>query len=74
MCVAIPAEIISINGTQAEVNLEGVHRKISLYLTPEAKIGDYVLLHAGFAIRVIDMEEAKETMALLRKISSESVF
>jgi hydrogenase expression/formation protein HypC len=69
MCVAIPAEIMSINGTEAEVNLEGVHRRVSIYLTPEAKVGEYVLLHAGFAIRVVDVQEAKETIDLLRKIN-----
>jgi hydrogenase expression/formation protein HypC len=69
MCVAIPAEIMSIKGTEAEVNLEGVHRHASIYLTPEAKVGDYVLLHAGFAIRVVDQQEARETIDLLRKIN-----
>ncbi len=68
MCVAVPAEIMSIHGSEAEVNLEGVHRRVSIYLTPEARVGDYVLLHAGFAIRVVDEQEAKETIALLRRM------
>lgn len=70
MCVAVPALIISLNGTDAEVNIEGVRRKTSIYLTPEAKVGDYVLMHAGFAIRVIDVKEAQETIALLKEINA----
>ncbi len=72
MCVAVPVEILSIDGTEAEVNIEGIRRKASIYLTPEAKVGDYVLLHAGFAIRVVDEKEASETLALLRQIGAAS--
>jgi hydrogenase expression/formation protein HypC len=70
MCVAVPAQVISINGTEAEVDIEGVRRKTSVYLTPEVKVGDYVLMHAGFAIRVIDLQEAMETLDLLRQINA----
>jgi hydrogenase expression/formation protein HypC len=70
MCVAVPALIISLNGVNAEVDIEGVHRKTSTYLTPEARVGDYVLMHAGFAIKVIDLQEARETIALLREINA----
>jgi hydrogenase expression/formation protein HypC len=72
MCVAVPALVISLKGTEAEVDIEGVRRKTSVYLTPEAKVGDYVLMHAGFAIRVIDLKEAQETIALLKEISATS--
>ena len=47
MCLAIPALIKSIDGYQAEVDIDGVTRQASLQLTPEAKVGDYVLLHTG---------------------------
>ncbi|MCL2679728.1 MAG: HypC/HybG/HupF family hydrogenase formation chaperone [Dehalococcoidia bacterium] len=70
MCVAVPALILSIDGTSAEVDIEGVRRRTSIYLTPEAKVGDYVLMHAGFAIRVIDVKEAQETIALLKDINA----
>ena len=70
MCVAVPALIVKLNGIDAEVDIEGVRRKTSIYLTPEAKLGDYVLMHAGFAIRVIDLQEAKETIALLKEINA----
>ncbi len=69
MCLAIPALIKSIDGYQAEVDIDGVTRRVSLQLTPEARVGDYVLLHAGYAINVIDTDEAEETLKLLREIS-----
>jgi hydrogenase expression/formation protein HypC len=72
MCLAIPALIKSIEGYQAEVDIEGVTREASLQLTPEAKVGDYVLLHTGYAIGIIDEAEAEETLKLLREISEAS--
>jgi hydrogenase expression/formation protein HypC len=69
MCLAIPALIKSINGEQAVADIEGVTRDISIQLTPEAKVGDYVLLHTGYAINVIDAEEAAETLKLLREMA-----
>ena len=69
MCLAIPALIKSIEGQQAVADIEGVTREISLQLTPEAKVGDYVLLHTGYAIGVIDAEEAGETLKLLREMA-----
>jgi hydrogenase expression/formation protein HypC len=72
MCLAIPALIKTIKGQQAEVDIEGVRREASLQLTPEAKVGDYVLLHTGYAISVIDPAEAEETLKLLRQMSEAS--
>jgi hydrogenase expression/formation protein HypC len=72
MCLAVPALIKSIKGQQAVADIEGVTREISLQLTPEAKVGDYVLLHTGYAISVIDAEEAAETLKLLKEISEAS--
>jgi hydrogenase expression/formation protein HypC len=69
MCLAVPALIKSINGQQAVVDIEGVTRDISLQLTPEASVGDYVLLHTGYAISIIDAAEAEETLKLLREMS-----
>ncbi len=69
MCLAIPALIRSIDGYKAVVDIDGVTREVSLQLTPEAKVGDYVLLHTGFAISIIDVAEAEETLELLRQIS-----
>ena len=69
MCLAIPALVKSINGYQAEVDVSGVTRQVSIQLTPEAKVGDYVLLHTGYAINVIDPAEAEETLKLIRELS-----
>ncbi len=69
MCVAIPAKIKWIDGEVADVEIGGVSQKISLKLTPEAKTDDYVLIHAGFAIHVIDEEEAQETLKLFEEIA-----
>jgi hydrogenase expression/formation protein HypC len=69
MCLAIPALIKSIDGEQAVADIEGVTREISLQLTPDAKVGDYVLLHTGYAISVIDAAEAEETLKLLRQMA-----
>src|SRR5512137_1166806 len=69
MCLAVPALVKSIDGDQAEVELGGVSRRASLMLTPEAKVGDYVLLHAGYAINVLDQAEAEETLSILREMA-----
>ena len=70
MCLAIPTLIKSIEGTAARAEIGGVERTISLMLTPEARVGDYVLLHTGFAISVIDEEEAWETISLFEEIEA----
>lgn len=68
MCLAIPALIESIDGKRATVELGNTRRDISLWLTPEAKVGDYVLLHAGYAIGIIDREEARETLSIFQEM------
>jgi len=69
MCLAIPALVKSIEGQEAVVEVGGVSRKASIMLTPEAKVGDYVLLHTGYAINVIDQEEAEETLKLFQEMA-----
>jgi hydrogenase expression/formation protein HypC len=69
MCLAIPARIKSIDGEQAVADIEGVTRNISIQLTPGAKVGDYILLHTGYAISIIDAAEAGETLRLLREMA-----
>jgi hydrogenase expression/formation protein HypC len=68
MCLAIPVQIKSIEGSEAEVEFGGIIQKISVLLTPEARLGDYVLLHTGYAISVINEEEAQETLQLFEEI------
>lgn len=66
MCLAVPGNILSISAdARAIVDMLGAQREISLRLTPEARVGDYVLVHAGFAIQVIDAQEAAETLQLV---------
>ena len=72
MCLAIPALIKSIDGHQAEVDIEGVTRDVSVQLTPEAKVGDYILMHTGYAISIIDAAEAEETLKLLKELGEAS--
>jgi len=72
MCLAIPAMIKSIDGYQAEADIGGVTRQISIQLTPEAKVGDYILLHTGYSINIIDEAEAEETLRLLKELSEVS--
>jgi hydrogenase expression/formation protein HypC len=69
MCLAVPALVKTIEGTKAEVEIDGVSRNINTYLTPEVAIGDYVLLHAGFSIKVIDRKEAEETINIFRSLN-----
>jgi hydrogenase expression/formation protein HypC len=70
MCLAIPVLIQEIEGSEALVEIGGVKRKISLVLTPETKVGQYVLIHAGYAIGVLDEEEAQETLKLLEEMAA----
>jgi hydrogenase expression/formation protein HypC len=70
MCLAIPVVIQEIEGLEALVEIGGVKRKISLVLTPETKVGQYVLIHAGYAIGVLDEEEAQETLKLLEEMAA----
>jgi len=70
MCLAIPVRIVAIDGDEAETEIAEVRRRVSIALTPEAKVGDYVLLHTGYAIGVIDEAEAEETLKLLEEIAS----
>ena len=69
MCLAIPALIISIEGKEAEAEIGGISRRISLWLTPEAIVGDYVLVHTGYAISIVDQDEAEETLRMFREIA-----
>ena len=73
MCVAVPAKIISIENNMAEVEMARVKRTIGLDLLPQAKINDYVLVHAGFAIQLVDEEEALKTLELFREIMDNEV-
>ncbi|WP_371371990.1 HypC/HybG/HupF family hydrogenase formation chaperone [Sporomusa aerivorans] len=68
MCLAVPAKIVERNDWMATVDVSGVTRQVSLMLLPEAVAGDYVLVHAGFAIQSIDEEEALRTLELFKEL------
>ncbi len=69
MCLAIPAQIKSIDEEErmGEVDILGVTRKVALDLVPRAKVGDYVLVHAGYGIEIVDEQYANETLDLIRQ-------
>ncbi len=70
MCLAIPMKLIKIEGDKGEVELSGVKKEISLKLLKEVEIGDYLIIHAGFAIEKLNEEEAKKTLAIWEEISN----
>ncbi len=68
MCLAIPGKILSIDGTTAKVDYgDGTVRNADISLV-DASVGEYVIVHAGFAIQILDEKEAKETLTLFREI------
>jgi hydrogenase expression/formation protein HypC len=68
MCLAIPARIVELKGDNAVVDAMGNRYRAKTTLLPEAKLGDLVLVHAGFAISLVDEEEAKKTWELIAEI------
>ncbi|MCT2398335.1 HypC/HybG/HupF family hydrogenase formation chaperone [Novosphingobium mangrovi (ex Huang et al. 2023)] len=73
MCLAVPGELLSIEGDdpltrEGRIAFAGIVKRANLAYVPEARVGDYVLVHAGFAISVIDEEKARATLALLAEI------
>lgn len=68
MCLGITARVVKIDGQKADVEFDGVTQTISIAMTPEVKIGEYVMVHAGFAISIIDQAQAEETMDLFLEI------
>ncbi|MDO8734305.1 MAG: HypC/HybG/HupF family hydrogenase formation chaperone [Elusimicrobiota bacterium] len=68
MCLAIPGKIILIKDKVADVDFGGIGRKVGLDLLPDVKIGDYIIVHAGFAIQILDAGDAKERLDIFKKI------
>ncbi len=74
MCLAIPALITEKKSDNlATAEILGVTREVALDLTPQANVGDYVLVHAGFAIEVVDADYAKETIELVKQLEEVAV-
>jgi hydrogenase expression/formation protein HypC len=70
MCLAIPSKIVKIEDGVATINVDGVKGKASLLLLEDVKVGDYVIVHAGFAIHKIDEKEAMESLKILKEAAA----
>jgi hydrogenase expression/formation protein HypC len=70
MCLSIPAKIVSIDGNMAEVSAGGTIFTAGLHMIENARVGDYILLHAGFAIQKVNEKEAKETLRLFEEMNN----
>jgi hydrogenase expression/formation protein HypC len=69
MCLAVPMKLIERRETLGVAELDGVRREVSLMLQPDAQLGDYVLVHAGYVIGTVDEAEAQATIELLRQVA-----
>ncbi len=68
MCLAVPMRVEKIEGKKAIVDSAGVQAKVDISMVPEVKVGDYVIVHAGFAIEILKPEEAEETLRLIEEM------
>ena len=74
MCLAVPSRIVEMDGFKAIVDVYGARREVNLMLLPEEALpGDYVLVHAGFAIQKVDRESAREALELISDLFSEEI-
>jgi len=71
MCLSIPAKILSIEGNTARASIGGAIVNANLHLVDDAEIGDYILIHTGFALQKISEEEALETIRLIRELEND---
>ena len=71
MCLAVPGRLVRIEGDLGFVEFQGAERRVGLALLPEARVGDYVLVHAGYAIQRMDEAEARENLELLEELLRE---
>ena len=69
MCLAVPMKVVSMKDGVGIAEMAGVKKEISLMMLPEAEIGDYVIVHAGFAIQKLNEEEAEKSLALFREMA-----
>ncbi|MFW2177660.1 MULTISPECIES: HypC/HybG/HupF family hydrogenase formation chaperone [unclassified Moraxella] len=72
MCLALPAKVIAIHASQATINLGGVQKTISIELVPTVAVGDYVVVHVGYAIGIIDPVQAEQTLQLFANLESDT--
>lgn len=69
MCYAIPAKIVKIEGENADVDIAGVKKEINVRFLEDPKVGDYVMVHAGFAIEKLDKQAAKQSLELIEEMA-----
>jgi hydrogenase expression/formation protein HypC len=72
MCLAIPMKLLNRNDQRGTVEIGGAQREVMLTLTPQAKVGDWVIIHAGFALEILDEVEAQRTLDLLRNLERDA--
>lgn len=68
MCLAVPMKVVQIDGEFGIAELGGLKRKVNLQLLPQIKLGDYIIVHAGFGIEKLDTKEAEKTLRILNEI------
>lgn len=74
MCLAIPAIVVELlDGDSAVVDLDGVRKQVSLALVEHVAVGDYVIIHVGFALQRLNVDEAEQTLALMRQLGSDAL-
>ena len=71
MCLAVPMKLVEISGDTAVAEIGGVKREVNVQLLEGAGVGDYIIVHAGFAIQKLDREDAEETLKLFREMADE---
>lgn len=71
MCIGVPGKVISVDGIAAKVDVEGAIIEVGILFVPEVNVGDYVMIHAGQAMAIIDEEYAKQSMEAWRSLSHE---
>lgn len=73
MCLAVPGRILSIENNRAIIEIGKMKREVFMHLVPEAKLGEYVIVHAGCAMQVLDEEEAEKTLELIREFLEDEI-
>lgn len=73
MCLAIPGRIVEINDAKAVIEVGNVKREVFVQLVPDVKLGEYVLVHAGCAIEIVDEEEALKTLEILKEFTEDEI-
>ena len=73
MCLAIPGKVLSLDGNKGVVEIGNMKREVFMHLVPDAVVDEYVLVHAGCAIQLIDEEEAKITLDILKELAQNEI-